>query len=104
MGDQAVVVLLLKVLGERTGGVDDLPLAVRHDHVVLAERDASLERVVEAERHDAVAEDYGLLLAAVAVDLVDDARNLALGHQLVDDLERDLRVLRQEIAERDASR
>ena len=91
MGDQTVVVLLLEILRQRTGGVDDLPLGVRHHHVVLAERDAGLERVVEAERHDAVAEDHRLLLAAVAVDLVDDARDLALGHQLVDDLVRNLR-------------
>src|SRR5690349_24006638 len=39
MGDQAVIVLLLEVLRQRTGGVDDLPLRVRHDHVVLAERE-----------------------------------------------------------------
>src|SRR6476646_10644728 len=56
--------------------------------------DAGLEGVVEAERHDAVAEDHRLLLAAVPVDLVDHAGDLALGHQLVDDVERDLRALR----------
>src|SRR5581483_10381645 len=99
VGDQAVVVLLLEILGERACGVDDLPLAVRHDHVVLAERDAGLERIVEAERHDAVAEDHRLLLAAVAVDLVDDGRDLALCHQLVDDVVRNLRRLRQQVAE-----
>ena len=104
MGDQAVVVLLLEILRQRTGGVDDLPLRVRHDHVVLAERDAGLERVVEAERHDAVAEDHRLLLAAVTVDLIDHAGDFALGHQLVDDVVRDLRRLRQQIAEHDAAR
>src|SRR4051794_36284409 len=102
--DQTVVVLLLEILRQRTGGVDDLPLGVRHDHVVLAERNAGLERVVEAERHDAVAEDHRLLLAAVTIDLVDHAGDLALGHQLVDDLVRDARVLRQQIAEHDAAR
>ena len=48
--------------------VDDLPLRGRHHHVVLAERDAGLERVEEAERHDAIAEDHRLLLTAVAID------------------------------------
>ena len=103
MGDQAVVVLLLEVLRQRTGGVDDLPLGVRNDHVVLAERNAGLERVVEAERHDAVAEDHRLLLTAVTVDLVDDAGNFALGHQLVDDVVRNLRRARQQVAEHDAA-
>ena len=74
MRDQAVVVLLLEILRQRTRGVDDLPLPVRDDHVVLAERDAGLERVVEAERHDAVAEDHRLLLTAVTIDLIDHAR------------------------------
>ncbi len=103
MGDQAVIVLLLEILRQRTGGVDDLPLAVRHHHVVLAERDAGLERVVEAERHDAVAEDHRLLLAAVAIDLVDDAGDFLLGHQLVDDVERHLRRFRQHLAEHGAA-
>src|SRR5712672_3749693 len=103
MGDQAVVVLLLKVLGERAGGVDDLPFAVRHDHVVLAERDAGLERIVEAERHDAVAEDHRLLLAAVAVDLVDHAGDFTLGHQFIDEVVRNLCALRQHVAEHDAA-
>ena len=71
--------------------VDDLPLRLRHDHVVLAERDAGLEGVVEAERHDAVAEDHRLLLPAVAVDGVDHVGDFALRHQLVDDVERNLR-------------
>ena len=104
MGDQAVIVLLLEILGERARGVDDLPFGVRHDHVVLAERDTGLERVVEAERHDAVAEDHGLLLAAVAIDLVDDARDFTLGHQLVDDVVGNLRRPRQQIAEHHAAR
>ena len=103
MGDQAVIVLLLEILRQRTGGVDDLPLRVRHHHVVLAERDAGLERVVEAERHDAVAEDHRLLLTAVTIDLIDHAGDFALGHQLVDDVERDLRRLRQHLAEHDAA-
>ncbi len=72
--DQAVLVLLLVFLRERARLLDHLPLGVRHDHVVLAERDAGLERMMEAERHDAVAEDHRLLLAAVAIDRVDHRR------------------------------
>ncbi|CEG07608.1 hypothetical protein BN961_01006 [Afipia felis] len=103
LSDQAVVVLLLEFLRHRAGVVDDLPLAVRHDHVVLAERDARLEGVVEAERHDAVAEDHSLLLTAVTIHRVDHAGDFALRHQLVDGVERDLRMLRQNLAEHDAA-
>ena len=104
LGDEAVVVLLLEVLGARAGLVDDLPLLLRHDHVVLAERDAGLERVVEAERHDAVAEDHRLLLTAVAVDRVDHPGDFALRHELVDDVERNLGRARQHLAEQRAAR
>ena len=64
LGDQAFIVLLLVVLGERVRLVDDLPLVVGHDDVVLAERDAGPEGIGEAERHDAVAEDDRFLLPA----------------------------------------
>ncbi len=94
MGDQAVVVLLLEILGEGARRIDDLPLAVRHHHVVLAERDAGLERVIEAKRHDPVAEDHRLLLTAVTINLVNHAGDFALGHQLVDDVVGNLRRLR----------
>src|SRR5262249_10116988 len=78
--------------------VDDLPLAARHYHVVLAERDAGLEGVVETERHDPVTEDHRLLLSAVAVDLIDHARDFPLGHELVHGLEGDLRIAREHVA------
>ncbi len=102
--DQAVVVLLLELLGERAGLLDDLPLRARDNHVVLAERDAGLERVVEAERHDPVAEDDRLLLPAVAVDLIDRVGDLPLGHELVHGLVGDLRALGQDVAQHDATR
>ena len=54
-------------------------LASRDDQVVLAERDAGLARLLEAERHQPVAEDHGLLLAAVAIDVVDQVADLLLG-------------------------
>ena len=103
LGDEAVVVLLLELLGEFARGLDGLPLRRRHHHVVLAERDAGLERVIEAERHDAVAEDDRLFLAAVAVDLIDHPGDFALRHQLVDDVERRLDVTRQHVAEHHAA-
>src|ERR671933_222799 len=67
LGDEAVLVLLLVVLREGTGLLDDGPLVLRDHHIVLAERDAGLERIVEAERHDAVAEDDRFLLTAMPV-------------------------------------
>ena len=58
LGDQAVHVLLLELLDLVAGRVDQLPLGLGDDHVVLAERDAGLERLGEAEAHDLVAEDH----------------------------------------------
>ena len=92
LGDQAVVVLLLEFLDEIARLLDARLLGARHHHVVLAERDAGLERMMEAERHDAVAEDHRLLLPAVAIDRVDHAGDFALRHQLVDEVERRLRA------------
>ena len=103
LGDQAVVVLLLVFLGERAGLLDDARLRLRHDHVVLAERNARLERLAEAERHDAVAEDDRLLLTAIAVDGVDHVGDFLLRHQLVDDVEGHLVVVGQQLAEHHAA-
>jgi hypothetical protein len=44
-------------------------LGVGDDHVILAEADAGLERVAEAQRHDGVGEQHRVLLAGVAIDL-----------------------------------
>src|SRR5581483_553434 len=71
---------------------------------VLAERDAGLARLGEAQRHEPVAEDDGLLLAAVTVDVVDQVADLALGQQLVDQVEADQRAARQDLAEEHAAR
>src|SRR5690606_32375263 len=71
LGDQAVGVLLLVLLHLGAGGVDDLGLLAGDDDVVLAERDARLGRLAEAQRHHAVGEDDRLLLTAVAIDHVD---------------------------------
>ena len=73
LGDQAVIVLLLVFAGERARLRDEPGLGLRDDHVVLAERDAGLAGLREAELHDAVAEDDRLLLTGVPVDGVDHA-------------------------------
>ena len=49
LGDEAVVVLLLELAHELVGLLDDLGLGVGDLHVVLAERDAGLEGVMEAQ-------------------------------------------------------
>ena len=103
VGDQAVIVLLLEVFDLLARILDDLPLGVRHDHVVLAEGDAGLERMMEAERHHAVAEDDGLFLPAMAIDGIDHVGDFALRHQLVDEVERNLRLLRQHFAQNGAA-
>ncbi len=99
LGDETVVVLLLVLAHELVGLLDELNLRLRDHHVVLAERDAGLEGVIEAHAHHAVAEDHRLLLSAVAVDGVDQAGDGLLGEQLVDQRELDAGLPRQELAE-----
>jgi hypothetical protein len=50
LGDQAVLILLLVILDERPGLVDQLLLGGGDDHVVLAEGNAGGEGVAEAQR------------------------------------------------------
>src|SRR3546814_2210354 len=95
LGDQAVEVLLLELLHLGLGLLDEAGLGVRDHQVVLAERDAGLAGVAEAERHDAVAEDHRVLLAAVAVDDVDQLGDFLLGQPLVEQAERTLGMARE---------
>ncbi len=74
------------------------------DQVVLAERDAGLARLLEAERHQPVAKDHGLLLAAVPVNLVDDIADLFLRQQLIDHFKADRRHPRQNLGQQHAAR
>jgi hypothetical protein len=104
LGDQAIHVLLFEFLDLFAGLVDQRPLVVGNDHVVLAEGDPGLERLAEAHGHDLVAEDDALLLTAVAVDGVDDLLHLFLPQKTVHQIERSLGVQRQEIAQKDAAR
>jgi hypothetical protein len=104
LGDQAVLILLLIILHEQLGLVDQRLLRRRDHHVVLAERNAGLEGVLEAEAHDAVREQHRLLLAGVAIDDVDDVADLLLGQQAVDGLERNLVALRQRLGQEHTAR
>ncbi|MND03451.1 hypothetical protein D3C83_232710 [compost metagenome] len=57
MSDEAIDILLLILLRELARILHELFLGFRNHHVVLAERNAGLECVMKAERHDLVAED-----------------------------------------------
>src|SRR6516165_2237246 len=104
LGDQTVIILLLIFLGERSRLLDDARLRLGHDHVILAEGDARLEGLAEAQGHDPVAENDRLLLPAIAVDDVDHVRDLFLRHELVHDVKGDLVVPRQKLAKDQAAR
>src|SRR3546814_17044685 len=65
---------------------------------------SDLEGVAEAQPHDRVGEEHRLLLAGVAIDDVDDVRDLLLGEEAVDGLERQLVALRERPAEQHAAR
>ena len=71
LGDEAIVVLLLKLKHHLVSPPDDLCFGIGDLHVVLAERDAGPKGLVEPESHDLVAEDDRLLLTAVTVDGID---------------------------------
>ena len=101
--DQAVLILLLVILHERAGLLDQRHLGGGDDHVVLAERDARLERVAEAERHDRVGEQHRVLLAGVTIDLVDHVADVLLGQHAVDRVEGHLERLGQALADQHAA-
>ena len=81
LGDQAVEILLLVLLHLLLRFGDQLVLGLRDDQVVLAEGDAGLAGVGEAQAHHAVGEDHRLLLTAMAIDHVDDVGDLLLGQE-----------------------
>ena len=94
LGDQAVLVLLLIIGNQRLGLIDQFVLFSRDNHVILAEGNAGLERVAEAKHHDRVSEQHSVLLASVAIYLVDNVADVLLGEKAVDDVKRNLVVLR----------
>ena len=99
LGDEAVEILLLVLLHLIARLVDELLLGGGDDEIVLAERDAGLARLLEADRHQPVAEDDRLLLAAMAIDLVDDVADLLLGEEPVHDVEGYVGIVRQDVRE-----
>ncbi len=104
LSDETVVILLFVFLHQGFGVTDDLNLAVRNDHVVLAERNTGAASVSKAELHDPVAEDDRVFLAAMTVDRVDHLGDVLLGHFLVADVERHVDVLRQKFANQHTAR
>ena len=101
--DQAVHVLLFELFDLIAHFVDDWPFGVRDQHIVLAERNAGLERLFKAQTHDLVAEDHRFFLTAVAVDSIDDSLHVFLAQQTVDQIERCLGVQRHDIAQAQAA-
>jgi len=104
LGDQAVLILLFVLLHLFLGVGNKAPLLRGDDQIVLAERDAGLARLLEPQRHQPVAEDDRLLLAAVAVNLVDDVADLLLGQKGVDQVKADRRVARHDFGQQHPAR
>src|SRR5260221_5676870 len=103
LGDQAVEILLLVFLDLGLRVMDELLLGLRHDEIVLAERDASLAGMLETKRHQLVAEDDGLLLTRVTVDLIDQVADLLFGQQPVEQIEADVAIARQDLRQQHAA-
>src|ERR1700733_10671062 len=104
LGDEPVLVLLFVLLDLLLHLGDEGVLRFRDDQIVLAERDAGLARLGEAERHQPVAEDDRLFLAAEAVDMVDQLADLLFGQQPIDQLEANQRAARQDLRQQHAAR
>ena len=96
LSDQAVHVLLFKVFNLIAGFVHDWPLGVGNHHVVLAERNARLERFAETHSHDLVTEDNRLFLTRITINGVDDPLHVFLPQKLVYQLKRCLGVQGQQ--------
>ena len=102
--DQAFEVLLLELfyLGLRL--VDQAPLRIRNNQIVLAEGNAGERRIAEACGHQAVAEDHRLFLTACAVDIVDQGGDGFLGQNRIDPIIGHARLFRQQLGQRHAAR
>src|ERR1700691_1875780 len=103
LGDEAVEILLLVFLHLDAGGIDQLVLGLRDDQVVFAEGDTGLTGLLESQRHQPIAEDHRLLLATVAVDLVDDVGDLLLGEETIHQIEADVRIFGQNFRQHHAA-
>ena len=77
-----------------TRSLDQFLLRLRHDHVILAERDSRLAGFTETKRHGGIAEQHRLFLSAVAIYLVDDMADFLLAQLPVDEFKRNRRTAR----------
>src|SRR5258706_2094859 len=103
IGRQPFEELLLELAHTMARLLDQLLLGIGNNHVVLAEGDAGLASLAEAQRHGRVAEQNGLLLPAMTIDLIDDVADLLLAQLPVDELERNQRTARQELGQHHAA-
>ena len=104
LGDQAILILLLVLLDLVLRLGHQNPLGIGDDQIVLAKGNPGLAGLRKAKRHQPVAEDNCLLLAGVAIDLVDDVADLLLGQQGVDQVKADRRIARQDLGQQHAAR
>ena len=100
-GNQTVLILLLKFLDLSFGFGNQGLLGIRNDKVILAERNTGLAGVGKAERHNLVDKQNRFFLAAMAVN---DLGNFLLLDQTVDQRERNVLVLRQNLRNQNTSR
>ena len=103
LSDQAVHVLLLELLDHGLGVADQCFLGRRNDQVVLAEGNARAAGLSEAQRHQAIGEDHRLLLAAMAIDHVDDVLHVLLRKQAVDQRKLHVAMTRQNFRQQHAA-
>ena len=87
---------MLVFLDQLAGFLDDRLLPLRDDDVILAEGDAGLGRLAEAQAHHLVGEDHRRLLAAVPVDGLDQVADFLLGEVLLEKAVPDGGVLREQ--------
>ena len=96
LSDQAVHVLLFKVLNLIACLVNQGPFGLGDQHVVLTKGNPGAESFAETHGHDLVTEDNGFFLTTVAVDRIDDLLHFFLTQQAVHQIERRFGVQRQQ--------
>ena len=85
--DQSGCVLILDLLHLLLGDLENAVLLLGDHHVVDPEGNARVSRIVEAHVHELVGKDDRRLQAQLPVAGVDDRRNGALVHGLIDQVE-----------------
>ncbi len=64
----------------------------------------ALNAWLKPKRHDRIGEQHRVLLTGVTIDLIDNVADFLLRQKAVDDVERNLVVLRQTFADQHAAR